>query len=90
MISTDTGISIPCAYTSYLSPISSEKLHNEAKSFGDLQHFETPYVVKYHNANVLARMFSPFLSLPLSLSLLKEMSYDTWTPYVISHYIFLQ
>jgi protein arginine N-methyltransferase 5 len=50
----DTGISIPCAYTSYLSPISSEKLHNEAKTFGDLQHFETPYVVKYHNANVLA------------------------------------
>lgn len=58
----DTGISIPCAYTSYLAPISSEKLHNEAKTFGDLQHFETPYVVKFHNANVLAGiLFSSLL-----------------------------
>eukprot|EP01111_Echinosteliopsis_oligospora_P016075 TRINITY_DN6562_c0_g1_i1.p1 TRINITY_DN6562_c0_g1~~TRINITY_DN6562_c0_g1_i1.p1 ORF type:complete len:633 (+),score=164.75 TRINITY_DN6562_c0_g1_i1:120-2018(+) len=49
-----TGVSIPCAYTSYLSPMSSEKLHNEVKNYGDLAHFETPYVCKYHNAHILA------------------------------------
>jgi protein arginine N-methyltransferase 5 len=49
-----TGISIPCEYTSYVSPISSSKLYNEVKHYDDLAHFETAYVVKIHNANLLA------------------------------------
>jgi protein arginine N-methyltransferase 5 len=49
-----SGISIPCEYTSYISPISSSKLYNEVKHYDDLSHFETAYVVKIHNANILA------------------------------------
>jgi len=49
-----TGISIPCAYTSYVSPISSSKLYNEVKNYNDLTHFETAYVVKMHNVHLLA------------------------------------
>eukprot|EP01052_Picozoa_sp_SAG31_P009562 SAG31_NODE_505_length_14757_cov_20.172943_7_plen_90_part_00 len=48
------GISIPCKCTSQLAPITSSKLHNEVKAYGDLKHFETPYVVKFHNVNQLA------------------------------------
>jgi protein arginine N-methyltransferase 5 len=49
-----TGISIPCEYVSYLSPISSSKLYNEVKHYDDLVHFETAYVVKLHNVHTLA------------------------------------
>jgi hypothetical protein len=42
------GISIPSAYTSYLSPITSSKLWNDVRAYKDLKHFETPYVVKFH------------------------------------------
>ena len=49
----DDGISIPSEYISYIAPISSSKLHNEAKAYGDLAHFETPYVVKMHNVHQL-------------------------------------
>eukprot|EP01132_Coremiostelium_polycephalum_P008395 gene8395-10311_t len=48
------GVSIPSWYTSYLAPISSSKLFNEVATFGDIKHFETPYVVKPHNYNQLA------------------------------------
>eukprot|EP01113_Clastostelium_recurvatum_P032186 TRINITY_DN4095_c0_g1_i1.p1 TRINITY_DN4095_c0_g1~~TRINITY_DN4095_c0_g1_i1.p1 ORF type:complete len:640 (+),score=181.99 TRINITY_DN4095_c0_g1_i1:34-1953(+) len=48
------GISIPCWYTSYVAPISSAKLWNEVKTYNDLAHFETPYVVKMHNIHQLA------------------------------------
>jgi len=48
------GISIPCDYTSYVAPLSSSKLWNEVKNFKDLLHFETPYVVKVHNAFEMA------------------------------------
>lgn len=58
----DDGISIPCEYTSYMSPLQSEKLYNEVRVCKDntpsnkpLDHnFETPYVVRLHNCQVLA------------------------------------
>ena len=43
------GISIPADYTSFAAPLSSSKLWNEVKAFGDRAHFETPYVVKVHS-----------------------------------------
>eukprot|EP01105_Mastigella_eilhardi_P006288 TRINITY_DN17916_c0_g1_i1.p1 TRINITY_DN17916_c0_g1~~TRINITY_DN17916_c0_g1_i1.p1 ORF type:complete len:606 (+),score=151.62 TRINITY_DN17916_c0_g1_i1:51-1868(+) len=45
----DDGISIPYSYTSYLAPVSSERLHNEVKVHGSVANFETPYIVKLHN-----------------------------------------
>merc|ERR1719277_1690822 len=55
----DSGISIPCSYTSYVAPLSSSKLWNEAricKDSGKVPEapFETPYVVRLHNVNILA------------------------------------
>jgi protein arginine N-methyltransferase 5 len=50
----DDGISIPGNYISYIAPISSSKLWNEVKTWKDLKHFETAYVVKLHNINQLA------------------------------------
>jgi len=43
------GISIPCDYTSYVSPLSSAKLWNEVKNWRELAKFETPFVVAVHN-----------------------------------------
>lgn len=40
------GISIPAEYTSYVAPLTSAKLWNDAKAFKDLSHMETMYVVK--------------------------------------------
>ncbi|XP_056010372.1 protein arginine N-methyltransferase 5-like isoform X2 [Ostrea edulis] len=58
----DDGISIPCEYTSYLSPLQSEKLYNEVRACKDTtnsnkpfdHNFETPYVVRLHNFQMLA------------------------------------
>ncbi len=47
------GISIPSSYTSFACPVSSAKLHNSAVSHKDLVHLETPYVVKFKQANFL-------------------------------------
>lgn len=47
------GISIPADYTSFVAPLSSSKLWNEVKTFGDKKHFETPYVVKFSNIDQL-------------------------------------
>jgi len=47
------GISIPSSYTSYVAPISSSRVWNEVKNFGDVKHFETAYVVKFHNGTQL-------------------------------------
>lgn len=48
----DTGISIPCHYTSYVTPVSSSKCWNAAKSthfpHDRVKALETPYVVKLH------------------------------------------
>jgi len=56
----DDGISIPCEYTSYVSPISSPRVWNEVKSYNDLKHFETAYVVRFFNASHLARPLKCF------------------------------
>ncbi|XP_024517472.1 protein arginine N-methyltransferase 5 isoform X2 [Selaginella moellendorffii] len=48
------GISIPSSYTSYIGPVTASKLYNDVKSYNDLSHFETAYVVKLHNAAPLA------------------------------------
>ncbi|KAI9340275.1 PRMT5 arginine-N-methyltransferase-domain-containing protein [Obelidium mucronatum] len=45
------GISIPENYTAFICPISSSKLHNDVLSYKDLEHLETPYVVKLKAIN---------------------------------------
>ncbi|XP_045600789.2 protein arginine N-methyltransferase 5 [Procambarus clarkii] len=55
----EDGISIPCSYTSFLSPLQSPKLYNEIRNCREkdkhfLAHFETPYVVYLHNKKELA------------------------------------
>jgi len=50
----EDGISIPSSYTSYLAPLSSHKIWNEVRSYGDIKHMETAYVVKFFNATQLA------------------------------------
>jgi len=44
------GVCIPEKYTSYLTPVTSPKLWNDVKNYTDLAHFETAYVVKFHQA----------------------------------------
>ena len=48
------GVSIPQSYTSYLAPLTSSKLWNDAKAYKDLAHMETPYVVKLHRYSLIA------------------------------------
>ena len=48
------GVSIPQAYTSYLTPVTCAKLWNDAKAYGDLAHMETPYVVKLHRCSLIS------------------------------------
>lgn len=43
------GISIPSSYTSFIQPVTASKLYNDVKSYKDLLHFETAYVVKLHS-----------------------------------------
>lgn len=50
----DDGISIPSEYTSFIAPITASKLHRDVKSYNDLAHFETAYVVKLHSVARLA------------------------------------
>jgi len=52
------GISIPCKYTSYAAPLSSQKLYSEVvltKEVGKIPEapFESPYVVRLQNVNIL-------------------------------------
>lgn len=53
------GISIPCSYTSYATPLSSPKLYSEVSGCQEVgkspdAHFECPYVVRLRNVNYLA------------------------------------
>ena len=50
----EDGVCIPQSYTSYLAPMTSSKLWNDAKAHGDLAHMETPYVVKLHRYSLIA------------------------------------
>eukprot|EP00798_Chlamydomonas_sp_ICE-L_P014068 gene14068-20013_t len=36
------------SYTSFLAPVTTHKLYNDVKAYKDIDHFETPYVVKFH------------------------------------------
>jgi len=44
------GVCIPQKYTSFLTPVTSPKLWNDVKNYNDVAHFETAYVVKFHQA----------------------------------------
>jgi len=44
------GTCIPQKYTSYLTPVTSNKLWNDVRNYNDTAHFETAYVVKFHQA----------------------------------------
>jgi len=44
------GVCIPEKYTSFLTPVSTPKLWNDVKNYSDIAHFETAYVVKFHQA----------------------------------------
>eukprot|EP00928_Gymnodinium_smaydae_P080361 TRINITY_DN64074_c0_g1_i1.p1 TRINITY_DN64074_c0_g1~~TRINITY_DN64074_c0_g1_i1.p1 ORF type:complete len:626 (-),score=116.20 TRINITY_DN64074_c0_g1_i1:283-2160(-) len=44
------GVCIPQSYTSFLTPVTTAKLWNDVKNYNDLTHFETAYVVKFHQA----------------------------------------
>lgn len=44
------GVCIPCRYTSYLTPVTCPKLWNDVKNYSDVAHFETAYVVRFHQA----------------------------------------
>ncbi|KAJ3698660.1 hypothetical protein LUZ61_002365 [Rhynchospora tenuis] len=48
------GISIPSSYTSFIQPITASKLYNDVKTYKDIAHFETAYVVKLHRVARLA------------------------------------
>lgn len=49
------GISIPFSYTSFLAPLSSTKLHNEVRIYGDsLKQMEMSYVVKIHRGKTVS------------------------------------
>lgn len=49
------GVSIPASYTSFLAPLSSTKLHNEVKAYGEsVKEMETSYVVKIHRGKLIA------------------------------------
>ncbi|XP_050527464.1 protein arginine N-methyltransferase 5-like [Daktulosphaira vitifoliae] len=53
----DDGISIPCSYTSYISPVQSRKLHTEIMSIKHKEsgcNFQRPYVVQLNNVYPIA------------------------------------
>ena len=49
---------LSCAFhtfhTSHQAPVTTHKLYNDVKNYKDLDHFETPYVVKFHRHYLLA------------------------------------
>lgn len=49
-----SGISIPCQYTSYLSPITAHRVWTDIDSHDSLKQFETPFVVRLHRFSVIA------------------------------------
>ena len=50
----EDGISIPESYTSFIAPMSCPKIWGEIQQMNGLKHFETSYVVKVHNAFIIA------------------------------------
>ncbi|KAI1314326.1 hypothetical protein EDD11_002267 [Mortierella claussenii] len=50
-----TGVSIPANYTTFVAPMSSNKLHADVSAFKDLKHLETSYVVMFKAVSLLAQ-----------------------------------
>jgi hypothetical protein len=50
------GISIPSSYTSFLAPVTTSKLWDAVRNYKDLEHCETPYVVKFHRWGLVTRL----------------------------------
>lgn len=50
----DGGVSIPSEYESFIAPITAAKLHASAAAYKDLEHMETPYVVRFHRVHEIA------------------------------------
>ncbi|KAI8927188.1 PRMT5 arginine-N-methyltransferase-domain-containing protein [Entophlyctis helioformis] len=48
------GVSIPSSYTAFISPLSSQKLFNEAAAYNDEEHMQMPYVVKFRSVHEIA------------------------------------
>ncbi|KAI8473882.1 MAG: PRMT5 arginine-N-methyltransferase-domain-containing protein [Monoraphidium minutum] len=48
------GVSIPRSYTSFMAPVTTSKLYEACRAYKDLEHFETPYVVKLHRFYMLS------------------------------------
>lgn len=53
------GVCIPGKYTSFLTPVTTTKLWNDVKNYSDLAHFETAYVVKFHQAFYPTKAIKP-------------------------------
>jgi protein arginine N-methyltransferase 5 len=53
------GVCIPSSYTSFLTPVTTAKLWNDVKNYSDLAHFETAYVVKFHQAFYPSKEIKP-------------------------------
>ncbi|KAF9437106.1 hypothetical protein BGZ76_001979 [Entomortierella beljakovae] len=49
------GISIPANYTTFVAPMSSNKLHADVTAYKDLVHFETSFVVMFKAISLLAQ-----------------------------------
>lgn len=80
----EDGISIPRAYTSYIAPLSSSKLWNETRAAKE-QHkhpeapFETPYVVRLHNINILDKTKPLFTFEHPNRGIIDNSRYDSLT-----------
>lgn len=48
------GVSIPSAYSSYLAPMASSRLWMGARDMADKKGLDTPFVVKFHNCQILS------------------------------------
>ncbi|XP_067931208.1 protein arginine N-methyltransferase 5-like [Watersipora subatra] len=61
----EDGVSIPCSYSSWLAPIQCPKLHSDVRANRDKDKhpdtcFETPYVVRLHNCQILSEPVEVF------------------------------
>ncbi|KAJ1915068.1 hypothetical protein H4219_004496 [Mycoemilia scoparia] len=67
------GVCIPQEYTSYIAPISSSKLYSSIEAHGSEKYAETPYVVRFHEANRVAPTKSAWsFSHPISPDILEK------------------
>ena len=57
VLNLDDGISIPAKYSSFLTPISTPRLHAEisSRALSDKEAYETPYVVMLHSFDFLSK-----------------------------------